>query len=76
LVIGIASDALMARGSQDALSLPLIIADLVSLLTILCFARIGWRKWRTTQNEGENWRFAINTNFRTAKRMLTKSSGD
>ena len=54
LVIGIASDALIARGSQDALSLPLIIADLVSLLTILCFARIGWRKWRT-QEDSNLW---------------------
>lgn len=46
LAIGAASDALLARGSHVALTLPLIVADLISLLTILCFARIGWREWQ------------------------------
>lgn len=48
LAIGAVSDVLLARGSHNALTLPLIVADLTSLLTILCFARIGWREWRTT----------------------------
>ena len=47
LAIGAVSDVLLARGSHNALTLPLIVADLTSLLTILCFARIGWREWRT-----------------------------
>ncbi len=45
LAIGAISDMLLARGSQHALTLPLIVADLTSLLTILCFARIGRREW-------------------------------
>lgn len=46
LAIGAVSDMLLARGSHQALTLPLIVADLTSLLTILCFARIGWREWQ------------------------------
>lgn len=43
LAIGMASDALAARGSHFALTGPLFAADLVALLTIPCFAVIGWR---------------------------------
>lgn len=43
LAIGMASDALAARGSQFALTGPLFAADLVALLTTPCFAVIGWR---------------------------------
>ena len=46
LAIGAASDMLLAQGSDAALTIPLFVADLVSLLTILCFARIGWREWQ------------------------------
>lgn len=46
LVIGAVSDRLVALGRHDSLTLPLFAADLVSLLTILCFVRIGWRDWR------------------------------
>ncbi len=46
LAIGAASDLLLAQGRHDALTVPLIVADLTSLLTILCFARIGWREWQ------------------------------
>lgn len=43
LAIGMASDALAARGSHFALTGPLFAGDLVALLTIPCFAVIGWR---------------------------------
>lgn len=43
LAIGMASDALAARGSYFALTGPLFAGDLVALLTIPCFAVIGWR---------------------------------
>lgn len=46
LAIGAASDMLLAQGSDAALTIPLFVADLVSLLTILCFAKIGWREWQ------------------------------
>ncbi|QJQ32185.1 MFS transporter [Sphingomonas lacunae] len=48
VLIGVVSDVLVAQGRHDALSLPLIIADIISLLTIFCFARIGWREWRNS----------------------------
>lgn len=46
LAIGAVSDVLKAQGRPDVLTVPLIAADLISLLTILCFARIGWREVR------------------------------
>lgn len=47
LAIGLASDALTAAGSHYALTAPLFAADLIALLTIPCFAVLGWRAWRT-----------------------------
>lgn len=46
LLIGAASDALLAAGSHNALTLPLITADAISLLSLFCFARIAWRQWQ------------------------------
>lgn len=46
LAIGAASDLLKAQGRADALTLPLFAADLISLMTIACFARIAWREWQ------------------------------
>ena len=43
LAIGAASDLLAAQGSRYALTGPLFGADMLSLLTIPCFAVIGWR---------------------------------
>ena len=43
LTIGAASDLLAAQRSNYALTGPLLVADLLSLLTIPCFAVIGWR---------------------------------
>lgn len=43
LAIGVASDVLTGLGSHIALTGPLFAADLVALLTIPCFAVIGWR---------------------------------
>lgn len=43
LAIGVVSDVLAGLGSQHALTGPLFAADLVALLTIPCFAVIGWR---------------------------------
>lgn len=43
LAIGIVSDALAGLGSSYALTGPLFVADLVAILTIPCFAVIGWR---------------------------------
>lgn len=43
LAIGAVSDLLASRGSHDALTIPLFGADLFALLTIPCFAVIGWR---------------------------------
>lgn len=46
LIIGIAGDFFAQRGIHDALTGPLFVADLVALLTIPCFAAIGWRSRR------------------------------
>ena len=46
LLIGAASDLLLANGKKNALTIPLLVADAVSLLSLFCFARIGWRQWR------------------------------
>ncbi len=46
LAIGAVSDMLVVQGRGDALSAPLIVGDMISLLTIFCFGRMGWRKWR------------------------------
>lgn len=46
LAIGVASDALNAAGSPYALTAPLFAADLIALLTIPCFAALGWRARR------------------------------
>lgn len=43
LAIGVISDALTQAGSHYALTGPLFAADLVALLTIPCFAVMGWR---------------------------------
>lgn len=43
LAIGVASDLLAQQGSSNALTAPLFVADMVSLLTIPCFAIMGWR---------------------------------
>jgi MFS family permease len=43
LAIGVASDLLAQQGSPNALTGPLFVADMVSLLTIPCFAIMGWR---------------------------------
>lgn len=48
LAIGVVSDVLKEFGSHYALTAPLLVADLVSLLTIPCFAIIGWRSRRVT----------------------------
>jgi hypothetical protein len=47
VAIGAASDALAARGASAPLTLPLIAADSLSLLSLACFARIGWRAARS-----------------------------
>lgn len=46
LAIGVASDVLAKQGSPVALTGPLFAADLIALLTIPCFAVIGWRARR------------------------------
>lgn len=46
LVIGAAGDALAAQGVSNPLTLPLLTADCLSLLTMFCFALIGWRAAR------------------------------
>jgi MFS family permease len=46
LAIGAASDHLARHGSHFALTGPLFVADMISLLTIPCFAVIGWRARR------------------------------
>lgn len=51
LAIGIASDVLTTQGSHYALTAPLFAADLIALLTIPCFAIIGWRAWRGNAGE-------------------------
>ena len=43
LAVGMASDALKAAGNNAALTLPLLIADSISLLTIACFGGIALR---------------------------------
>lgn len=43
LAIGVISDVLTQAGSHYALTGPLFAADLVALLTIPCFAVMGWR---------------------------------
>lgn len=43
LAIGVVSDLLSGIGSHYALTGPLFAADLIALLTIPCFAVIGWR---------------------------------
>ena len=47
VAIGGASDALAAAGATQPLFLPLIMADAVSLLSLVCFAVIGWRAARS-----------------------------
>ncbi len=46
LLIGMASDALKAAGSHQSLSLPLLVADATSLMTMFCFAVIAVRTRR------------------------------
>lgn len=43
VAIGMASDVLAEHGSHNALTGPLFVADMLSLLTIPCFAVMGWR---------------------------------
>ncbi len=53
LAIGIVSDLLTQRGSAYALTGPLFAADLVALLTIPCFAIIGWRARRRERTRND-----------------------
>ena len=48
LAIGMGSDALKAAGNNAALTLPLLAADSISLLTIACFGAIALRARRGT----------------------------
>ncbi|MFM7027621.1 MAG: MFS transporter [Chakrabartia sp.] len=55
LLIGAASDHLAGASTENPLTVPLIAADGVSLLTLFCYAAIAWRtRHEAKASQGEN----------------------